>query len=403
MIEKLYTVEEVAEMASVTGRTIRNYLKSGRLVGRKIGGQWRFPESEVQRLLAGETSEAPEQPAQYEAPAAQAAYRPDAHYSEQYQRPQAEQQPARPSAPPQPGQQPYPQYYHPAPAPTQEAAPSYEYPPQPQAGAYPSAPPYRYDSGYPEQYQPEPPAPLQPEQPQPFYAEQPAAPAQEIYYDSPAEAPYPGAYTHSGQVEQYQPEEQQAWHGGAPPPERTPVPQAQQPYPQEYSYSPEAAEAGRFAPQQEFAAPQEVYAPYQPEQPAPEAAFGYDEPAMPPPQHEPFEYAAQMDEAPAPEGGEAEAQGGITELSDVGKRVAQFVGEVHDCAAGPQTCAVIDLYQSLAAAKITSQRLTEMADAETEHGFPCECLVEYDARYYIARYTLFGSSSFLSQCLELIG
>ena len=53
MIEKLYTVEEVAELASVTGRTIRNYLKSGRLVGRKIGGQWRFPESEVQRLLTG--------------------------------------------------------------------------------------------------------------------------------------------------------------------------------------------------------------------------------------------------------------------------------------------------------------------------------------------------------------
>lgn len=53
MIEKLYTVEEVAELASVTGRTIRNYLKSGRLVGRKIGGQWRFPQGEVQRLLAG--------------------------------------------------------------------------------------------------------------------------------------------------------------------------------------------------------------------------------------------------------------------------------------------------------------------------------------------------------------
>ena len=28
MIEKLYTVEEVAELASVTGRTIRNYLST---------------------------------------------------------------------------------------------------------------------------------------------------------------------------------------------------------------------------------------------------------------------------------------------------------------------------------------------------------------------------------------
>ncbi|MDL2253681.1 helix-turn-helix domain-containing protein, partial [Ruminococcaceae bacterium OttesenSCG-928-I18] len=60
MIEKLYTVEEVAELASVTGRTIRNYLKSGRLVGRKIGGQWRFPENEVQRLLTGADTADPE-------------------------------------------------------------------------------------------------------------------------------------------------------------------------------------------------------------------------------------------------------------------------------------------------------------------------------------------------------
>lgn len=63
MIEKLYTVEEVAELASVTGRTIRNYLKSGRLVGRKIGGQWRFPEAEVQRLLNGGEPEPAEEPA----------------------------------------------------------------------------------------------------------------------------------------------------------------------------------------------------------------------------------------------------------------------------------------------------------------------------------------------------
>lgn len=67
MLEKLYTVEEVAELASVTGRTIRNYLKSGRLVGRKIGGQWRFPESEVQRLLSGADSQ-PVKPAEQSAP-----------------------------------------------------------------------------------------------------------------------------------------------------------------------------------------------------------------------------------------------------------------------------------------------------------------------------------------------
>ena len=40
--EKLYSVEEIAKMTSVTTRTIRNYLRNGILTGTKIGGQWRF-------------------------------------------------------------------------------------------------------------------------------------------------------------------------------------------------------------------------------------------------------------------------------------------------------------------------------------------------------------------------
>ena len=41
-LQKLYSVEEIAQMTSVTTRTIRNYLRNGILKGRKIGGQWRF-------------------------------------------------------------------------------------------------------------------------------------------------------------------------------------------------------------------------------------------------------------------------------------------------------------------------------------------------------------------------
>lgn len=52
-LEKLYTVEEIATMTSLTTRTIRNYIKDGRLKGRKIGGNWRFTKDEVIELFNG--------------------------------------------------------------------------------------------------------------------------------------------------------------------------------------------------------------------------------------------------------------------------------------------------------------------------------------------------------------
>src|SRR4030042_6338700 len=49
--ERLYTVEDIAKMTSLTSRTIRNYLKDGSLQGRKIGGQWRFTMENIKRLF----------------------------------------------------------------------------------------------------------------------------------------------------------------------------------------------------------------------------------------------------------------------------------------------------------------------------------------------------------------
>jgi excisionase family DNA binding protein len=49
--EKLYTVEDIAKMTSLTSRTIRNYLQDGSLQGRKIGGQWRFTVDDIKRLF----------------------------------------------------------------------------------------------------------------------------------------------------------------------------------------------------------------------------------------------------------------------------------------------------------------------------------------------------------------
>ena len=51
--EKLYTAEDVAQITGLTLRTIRNYIKSGRLKGHRVGVQWRFTEADIQALFAG--------------------------------------------------------------------------------------------------------------------------------------------------------------------------------------------------------------------------------------------------------------------------------------------------------------------------------------------------------------
>ncbi len=38
-------------MMSVTTRTIRNYLKDGTLIGKKLGGQWRFTADDIKNFL----------------------------------------------------------------------------------------------------------------------------------------------------------------------------------------------------------------------------------------------------------------------------------------------------------------------------------------------------------------
>lgn len=49
--EKLYTVNEIAKMTGLTARTIRNYIKDGRLNGKKIGVQWRFTKEDINELF----------------------------------------------------------------------------------------------------------------------------------------------------------------------------------------------------------------------------------------------------------------------------------------------------------------------------------------------------------------
>lgn len=49
--EKMYTVNDVAKMTGLSTRTIRNYIKEGRLNGRKIGVQWRFTKEDIDELF----------------------------------------------------------------------------------------------------------------------------------------------------------------------------------------------------------------------------------------------------------------------------------------------------------------------------------------------------------------
>ena len=53
-IEKLLTIEEVADILRVSNRTIVRYIESGKLKASKIG-VWRIKESDV-RLFLEETS-----------------------------------------------------------------------------------------------------------------------------------------------------------------------------------------------------------------------------------------------------------------------------------------------------------------------------------------------------------
>lgn len=49
--EKLYTIDDIANMTSLTSRTIRNYIKDGILDGKKVGGQWRFTMKDINRFF----------------------------------------------------------------------------------------------------------------------------------------------------------------------------------------------------------------------------------------------------------------------------------------------------------------------------------------------------------------
>lgn len=51
-IEKMYTIDDIADRTCLSTRTIRTFLKEGILTGTKLGGQWRFSENDVKQFMS---------------------------------------------------------------------------------------------------------------------------------------------------------------------------------------------------------------------------------------------------------------------------------------------------------------------------------------------------------------
>ena len=49
--EKLYTVQEASEVFGVSPLTLGRWLREGKLVGTKIGKQWRITETDLQDFI----------------------------------------------------------------------------------------------------------------------------------------------------------------------------------------------------------------------------------------------------------------------------------------------------------------------------------------------------------------
>ena len=51
-MKELYTINELADFLRVSPRTIRRYLKDGKINGFKVNGkEWRFSDEEVSRYI----------------------------------------------------------------------------------------------------------------------------------------------------------------------------------------------------------------------------------------------------------------------------------------------------------------------------------------------------------------
>ena len=51
---ELFDIRQVAAALKVTERSVMNYIKAGRLKGRKISGRWRFTRADIEAFIEGD-------------------------------------------------------------------------------------------------------------------------------------------------------------------------------------------------------------------------------------------------------------------------------------------------------------------------------------------------------------
>lgn len=56
MADRIYTLDEIAEMLHITRRTLYTYIKEGKLQAVKIGKYWRVSETNLQAFLENGTA-----------------------------------------------------------------------------------------------------------------------------------------------------------------------------------------------------------------------------------------------------------------------------------------------------------------------------------------------------------
>lgn len=55
--KKLYSVKELAEILPITPLTIREYIRKGKIRGRKIGKNWYVSKADLEKFLDGDEQE----------------------------------------------------------------------------------------------------------------------------------------------------------------------------------------------------------------------------------------------------------------------------------------------------------------------------------------------------------
>ena len=51
---QFYNLKDVAQILSVTERTLHNYIKDGKLKAQKIGGKWKISDENLNKFINGE-------------------------------------------------------------------------------------------------------------------------------------------------------------------------------------------------------------------------------------------------------------------------------------------------------------------------------------------------------------